>query len=61
MKTTLLTSWETLCAGQEAPVRTGHGTQTSSKLEKEYVNAEYYHPAYLYAKYIMWNVGMDES
>ena len=37
-----------LYAGQEATVRTGHGTtQTGSKQEKEYVKAAYYHPAYL--------------
>ena len=33
-------------AGQEATVRTGHGT-TDSKQEKEYVKAVYCHPAYL--------------
>ena len=36
-----------LYAGQEASVRTGHGTQTGSKLEKEYVKAVYCHLAYL--------------
>ena len=35
-----------LYAGQEATVRTGHGT-TGSKLGKEYVKAIYCHPAYL--------------
>ena len=35
-----------LYAGQEATVRTGHGT-TGSKLEKEYIKAVYCHPAYL--------------
>ena len=34
-----------LYAGQEATVRTGHGTK--SKSEKEYVKAVYCHPAYL--------------
>ena len=33
-----------LCAGQEATVRTGHGTQTGSKLRKEYVKAVYWSP-----------------
>ena len=33
-----------LCAGQEATVRTGHGT---TDWEKEYVKAVYCHPAYL--------------
>ena len=37
-----------LYVGQEAAVRTGHGTtQTGSKQEKEYVKAVYCHPAYL--------------
>ena len=36
-----------LYAGQEATVRTGHGTKTGSKLGKEYVKAVYCHPAYL--------------
>ena len=35
-----------LYAGQEAPVRTGHGT-TDWFHEKEYVKAVYCHPAYL--------------
>ena len=34
-------------AGQEAPVRTGHGTTTGSKLGKEYIKAVFCHPAYL--------------
>ena len=36
-----------LYAGQEATVRTGHGKQTGSKQEKEYIKAAYCHPAYL--------------
>ena len=35
-----------LYAGQEATVRTGHGT-TDSKLRKEYIKAVYCPPAYL--------------
>ena len=35
-----------LYTGQEATVRTGHGT-TGSKLRKEYDEAGYCHPAYL--------------
>ena len=49
-----LKSWEyhtcllrNLYLGQEATVRMGHGTITSSKLGKEYVKAVYCHPAYL--------------
>ena len=50
-----------LYAGQEATVRTGHGTTTCFKLEKEYIKAVYCHPAYLtYAEYIMRNAGLDE-
>ena len=36
-----------LYAGQEATVRTGHGTTAGSKLVKEYIKAVYCHPAYL--------------
>ena len=36
-----------LYAGQEARVRTGHGTTDFSKLGKEYLKAIYCHPAYL--------------
>ena len=36
-----------LYAGQEATVRTGHGTTDCSKQEKEYIKAVYCHPAYL--------------
>ena len=45
-------------AGQEAAVRTGHGTADWFQIEKEYVKAVYYHPAYLtYAEYIMRTLG----
>ena len=36
-----------LYTGQEAAVRTGHGTQTVAKLGKEYVKVVDCHPAYL--------------
>ena len=36
-----------LHAGEEATVRTGHGTMTGSKLRKEYIKAVYCHPAHL--------------
>ena len=36
-----------LYSGQEATVRTGHGTMAGSKLGKEYIKAVYCHPAYL--------------
>ena len=35
--------------------------QTGSKLGKEYAKVVYCHPAYLNAKYIMWNAGLDET
>ena len=36
---------------------------TGSKLGKEYIKAVYCHPIYfnLYAEYIMWNAGLDDS
>ena len=36
-----------LYAGQEATVRTGHGTTDWFQIEKEYIKAVYCHPAYL--------------
>ena len=36
-----------LYAGQEATVRTGHGTTDWFQMEKEYIKAVYCHPAYL--------------
>ena len=36
-----------LYVGKEATVRTGHGTTDWFQLGKEYVQAVYYHPAYL--------------
>jgi len=36
-----------LYAGQEATVRTGHGTTDWFQIRKEYVKAVYCHPAYL--------------
>ena len=34
-----------LCAGQEATVRTGHGTTDWFQIGKEYIKAVYFHPA----------------
>ena len=34
-------------AGQEATVKTGHGTTDWFQMEKEYIKAVYFHPAYL--------------
>ena len=51
-----------LYGGQEATVRTGHGTTDWSKSGKEYVKAVYCHTAYLtYAEYIMQNAELDEA
>ena len=36
-----------LYAGQEATVKTGHGTTAWFQIEKEYIKAVYCHPAYL--------------
>ena len=38
---------QNLYAGQEATIRTGHGTTDWFQREKDYVKAVYYHPAYL--------------
>ena len=51
-----------LFAGQEATIRTLHGTMTCSKLGKEYHRAVYCHPVYLTsAEHIMENARLDES
>ena len=51
-----------LYAGQEATVRTSHGTTTGSKVGNEHVKAVYCHPAYfIYAEYIMRNAGLEET
>jgi len=42
--TCLLRNWY---AGQEATVRTGHGTTDWSKSGKEYIKAAYCNPVYL--------------
>ena len=52
-----------LYAGQEATVRTGHGTTDWFQKEKEYIKAVYCHPAYL--TYMQStskrNAGLDEA
>ena len=50
-----------LYAGQQARVRTRHGTMDWFKIGKEYFKAVYCHPAYLYAEYIMQNARLDEA
>ena len=49
-----------LYAGQEATVRTGHGTTDWFQIRKEYVKAVLC-LFNLYAEYIMRNAGLDES
>ena len=46
-QTTWPASWKNLYAGQEATVRTGHGTTDWFQIRKEYIKAVYCHPAYL--------------
>ena len=48
-----------LYAGQEAIVRTGHGTTDWFQIGKEYVKAVYCHTAYL--TYIKRNAELDEA
>ena len=51
-----------LYAGQDATVRTGHGTTDWFQIEKECVKAVYCHPTYLpYAEYIMRNAELEEA
>ena len=52
-----------LYAGQEATVRTGHGTTDWLQIGKEYVMAVYCHPVYLtyMREYIMQNARLDEA
>ena len=53
-----------LYAGQEATVRTGHGTTDWFQIGKEYVKSVYCHPAYLtymQSISIMRNAGLDEA
>ena len=52
---------QNLYVGQEA-TELDMEQWTGPKLGKEYVKAEYCHPAYLtYEEYIMWNAGLDDS
>ena len=51
-----------LYAGQEATVKTRHGTTNWFKLGKRYIKAVYCHPTYLtYAEHIMRNTRVDEA
>ena len=52
-----------LYAGQEATVRTGHGTTDWLQIRKEICQGYILSSCLfnLFAEYIMWNVGLDES
>ena len=52
-----------LYAGQEATVRTGHGTTDRFQIGKGVCQSYILSPCLfnLYAKYIMWNAGLDEA
>ena len=52
-----------LCAGQEATVRTGHGTMDWFQIRKGVCHGCILSPCLfnLYAEYIMRNTGLDES
>ena len=52
-----------LYAGQEATVRTGHGTTDWFQIGKGVLQGCILSPCLfnLYAKYIMWNAGLDEA
>ena len=51
-----------LYAGQEATVRTGHGTTDWFQREKEYVKAVYCHPAYFtYMQSTSWETQVDDA
>ena len=51
-----------LYAGQEATVKTGHGTTDWFQMGKECLKPVYCHPTYLnQAEYIMRNAGLEEA
>ena len=50
-----------LYTGQEATVRTGHGTTDRFQIGKGVCQACISSPCLLYAEYIMWNPGLDEA
>ena len=62
-QTTWPASWENLYGGQEATVRTGHGTTDCFQIRKGvcqgYILSTYIFN--LYAEHIMWNAGPDEA
>ena len=62
-QTTWSASWENLYAGQEATVRSGHGTTDWFQIGKGVHQGCILSPCLsnFYAEYIMWNAGLDEA
>ena len=62
-QTTWPASWEICNAGQEATVRTGHGTTDRFQIGKGVHQGCILSPGLfnLYAEYIMWNARLDEA
>ena len=60
-QTTLPASWEICMPVKKQQLEPDMEQWTGSKLGKEYMKAVYYHPAYLYAEYIMQNARLDEA
>ena len=62
-QTTWPASWGNLCAGQEATVRTGHGTTDWFQIGKGVCQGYISSPCLfnVYAEYIMQNAGLDEA
>ena len=62
-QTTWPASWEILYAGQAATVRTEHGTTNWFQIGKGVCQGCILSPCIfnLYAEYIMWNAGLDET
>ena len=62
-QTTLPASWETCMQVKKQQLELNMEQRTCPKLEKEYVKAVYFHPAYfnLHAGYIMQNAVLDEA
>ena len=62
-QTTWPASWETLYAGQDITVRTGHGTTDWFQIEKGVCQGCILSPCLfnLYAEYLMRNTGLEEA
>ena len=60
-QTTLPASWEICVQVKKQQLELDMKQQTGSKLGKEYVEAVYCYPAYLYAEYFMQNARLEEA